>query len=216
MELKCSTKSRGRLDTAFKEAVGSRGMVRHLIPRIEVEIADLDPSIEVGDVEEAVRGLFNQESEIELTVSLTKRPYRGNRKAFILLEEAKALKLLKAAHIKIGWVSSRVPRKKALNRCYRCLGFGHIAADCRGPDRSRCCWRCGEEVHTVGSCTRQPRCYLCAAMEEKPLNDHIPGTISCAAFGEAAPNRKPQEGRNREEIWRSKCRKIDEEARRRG
>ena len=73
VEQKCSTKSRGRLDTAFNEAVGSRGTVRDLIPRIEVEIADLDRSIEVGDVEEAVRGFFNQESEIELTVSLTGR-----------------------------------------------------------------------------------------------------------------------------------------------
>ena len=88
MELKCSRKSRGGLDTAFKETVGSRGTVRHLIPRIEVEIFDLDPSIGAGDVEEAVRGFFEQESEIELTFSLTKRPYRGNRKVFVLLEEA--------------------------------------------------------------------------------------------------------------------------------
>ena len=150
MELKCPTKSRGRLDTAFKEAVGTSGTVRHLIPRIKVEIADLEPTIIAGDVAEAVRGFFEQETEIELTFSLAKRPYRGNRKAFDLLEEAKALKLLKAAHIKIGWVSCRVRRKKELNRCYRCLGFGHIAANCRGPDRSRCCWRCGEEGHTVG------------------------------------------------------------------
>ena len=191
VELKCSTKCRGRLDTAFKEAVGAKGTVRHLIPRIEVEITDLEPTIGTGDVEEAVRGFFEQEPEIELTVSLTKRPYRGNRKAFVLLEEGKALKLLKAAHIKIGWVSCRVRRKKKINRCYRCLGFGHIAVDCRGPDRSRCCWRCGEEGHTAGSCTRQPRCYLCTAMEEKPRNDHIPGTMRCAAFREAAPNRKP-------------------------
>ena len=139
VELKCSTKSRGRLDTAFKGAVGASGMVRHLIPRIEVEIADLEPTIGARDVGEAVRGFFEQESEIELTVSLSKRPYRGNRKAFVLLEEAKALKLLKAAHIKIGWVSCRVCRKKELNRCCRCLGFGHIVANCRGPDRSRCC-----------------------------------------------------------------------------
>ena len=58
----------------FKEAVGASGTVRHLIPRIEVEIADLEPTIGAGDVEEAVRGFFEQESEIELTVSLTKRP----------------------------------------------------------------------------------------------------------------------------------------------
>ena len=134
VELRCSTNSRGRLDTAFNEAVGARGTVRHLIPRIEVKIAELEPTIGAGDVEEAVRGFFEQESEIELTVSLTKRPYRGNSKAFVLLEEGKALKLLKAAHIKIGWVSCRVRRKKEINRCYRCLGFGHIAVDCRGPD----------------------------------------------------------------------------------
>ena len=75
VEMKCSTKSRGRLKTAFEEAVGASGTVRHLISRIEVEIADLEPTIGAGDVEEAVRGFFEQELEIELTVSLTKRPY---------------------------------------------------------------------------------------------------------------------------------------------
>ena len=58
VDLKCSKKDRGRLDTAFKEAIGASGVVRHLIPRIEVKIADLGPSIEAGDVEEAVRGFF--------------------------------------------------------------------------------------------------------------------------------------------------------------
>ena len=54
VKLKCSTKSRGRLDTAFKEAVGARGTVCHLIPRIEVEIADLNPTTKAEDVEDAV------------------------------------------------------------------------------------------------------------------------------------------------------------------
>ena len=88
---------------------------------------------------------FDQEPELELRVSLSKTPYRGNRKAYVLQEEARALKLLKGAHIKIGWVFCRVRRKKEVNRCFRCLGFGHIAVDCRGPDRSRCCWRCSEK-----------------------------------------------------------------------
>ena len=46
VELKCSTKSREKIDNAFKEVVGARGTVRHLIHRIEVEIADLEPTIE--------------------------------------------------------------------------------------------------------------------------------------------------------------------------
>ena len=95
VELKCPKNSRGRLDTAFKEAVA----VRHLIPRIEVEIADLEPTIGAEDVEDAFRNYFGQETELELRVSLSKTPFRGNRKAYVLLEEARALKLLKGAHM---------------------------------------------------------------------------------------------------------------------
>ena len=127
---------------------------------------------------------------MEFRVSLTKTPYRGNKKAYVLLEEARALKLLRAAHIKIGWVSCRVRRRKELNRCYRCLGFGYMAADCRGPDRIGCFWRCTEEGHITGSCTRQLRCYICTAREEKPRVDHVPGAMRCAAFRAAAPKRR--------------------------
>ena len=79
MELKCSTKNRERLDTVFREVVGARRTVRHLIPRIAVEIADLDPTIEAEDVQVAVRSYFDQGLELELRVSLSKTPYRGNR-----------------------------------------------------------------------------------------------------------------------------------------
>ena len=51
VELKYSKDGRGRLDTALKEVIGASGTVRHLIPRIEVEIADAEPSIEAEGVE---------------------------------------------------------------------------------------------------------------------------------------------------------------------
>ena len=54
--------------------------MRHLIPRIEVEISNLDPSIKAGEVKEAVQGFFEQYSEMEFRVSLTKTPYRWNKK----------------------------------------------------------------------------------------------------------------------------------------
>ena len=43
---------------SFKETIGVNETVRHLIPRIKVEIDDLEPSFEAEDVEEAVRGFF--------------------------------------------------------------------------------------------------------------------------------------------------------------
>ena len=67
-------------------------MVRSLIPRIAVEIADLEPSIEAEDVEKAVRGFFEQGPEMELRISLTKTPYRENRKAYVLSDGGKGHK----------------------------------------------------------------------------------------------------------------------------
>ena len=133
----------------------------------------------------------------ELKVYMTKRPFRGTRKAFVRLEEEKALILLKANHFKIRWVSCRGRRKTEINRCYRCLGFGHMAENCWGPDRSTSCLSCGEEEHIAGSCLRKPRCYLCTAREVKPWDDHIPGAMWCVAFREAAPKWKPWEAANK-------------------
>ena len=41
MGLKCSKEGKERLDTTFKEVIGDSGTLRQLIPRIEVEIADI-------------------------------------------------------------------------------------------------------------------------------------------------------------------------------
>ena len=46
VELKCSKEDRGRLDTALKEVIVASGTVRHLIPMVEVEIADIEPNID--------------------------------------------------------------------------------------------------------------------------------------------------------------------------
>ena len=82
VKLRCPKEGRERLNPAFREAIGVSGTVRHLIPRIEVDITDLDPKIEGEEGEEAVREFCQQGPEMELRVSLTKRPYRGIRKAY--------------------------------------------------------------------------------------------------------------------------------------
>ena len=60
----------------MKKVIGASGTVRHLIPRIEVKIVDIEPSIEAKDVEDTVRGLFDYYSVVKLKVSLTKRLQR--------------------------------------------------------------------------------------------------------------------------------------------
>ena len=72
-----------------------------------MEILDINPTVEAEDKAEAIWSCLREEPSSGVEVSLTKRPFRGMRKAFVRTEEARALKLLKATHIKIGWVSER-------------------------------------------------------------------------------------------------------------
>ena len=144
IEMKCTAENRGRLDSAFRDAVGESGLVRHLVPTVEVEILNVDPTLEKEEVAEAVRSYLREEPYSEVEISLTRTPFRGSRKsfrgtrkAFVRLEEARALTLLKATHIKNGWVSCRVGKKTEISRSYSCLGFGHMAANCQGPDTGR-------------------------------------------------------------------------------
>ena len=140
------------MDSAFHEAIGASGPVRHLVPMVEMEILEIDTTVNAEDIAEAVGSCLREEPSLGMEVSLTKRPFRDTRKAFVRMEEARALKLLKVAHIKIRWVSCRVRRKTKVKRCYQCLVFGHMAAECRGLDHSRSCWKCGEEGYTAGTC----------------------------------------------------------------
>ena len=105
--------------------------------------------------------------------TMTKRPFSGTSKAFIKLEEWRA------------------------SKCDRCLGFGHLAVQCDGTDRSKSCWRCGADGHTVTVCTGKLRCYLCAETKGNPRIDHLPRSTKCAVFREAAPKRKPWEAARR-------------------
>ena len=115
-EVKCAAKDRGRLNSAFRDVVGETKSVHHLVPMFEVEILDLDPTAESEEVAET--GALQEEPSSEVKVSMTKRPLRGTRKAFVRLEELPALILLKVTHIKIGWVSCRIHQKAECNRCF--------------------------------------------------------------------------------------------------
>ena len=98
-KLEYSKEDRGWPDSAIKEIIIGSRSVRHLISKIEVEIANIEPSTEAKDVEGTVSGFVDHGSEVKLKVPLTKRPFRGNSKAYVLLEETRVLKLLKVAHI---------------------------------------------------------------------------------------------------------------------
>ena len=110
VEVKCAAEDRGRLNSAFCDAVGESRSVRHRVPTIEVKI--MDPTVEEEEVAETVRSCLQEDPPLRVKVSLTRKPFRGTKKACFRLEEASAQTLLKANHIKIGWVR----RKTEINQ----------------------------------------------------------------------------------------------------
>ena len=82
--------------------------------------------------EEDVRGAITQAGAGgELAIRITDANNRAKRLAIITVQESEATKLLKHGKLKVGWVICRVPRRIPLVKCFRSLGYGHHARDCK-------------------------------------------------------------------------------------
>lgn len=55
-------------------------------------------------------------------------------------------KLRKERRVKIGWVCCKVVEKEE-ERCSMFWGVGHLAANCKGVDKCKRCFNCGEKGH---------------------------------------------------------------------
>ena len=95
VEIKWAAEDRGRLNSAFQGVVGDGGSIGHLIPRIELEIRNIDPTTEDVEVEEAISNFLGEEMAMKMKVSLTRRLCRETRKAYVTLEKAQAFRLSK-------------------------------------------------------------------------------------------------------------------------
>ena len=137
-----STQNKAEFSEAVKQAVGTdAAAIRGSVPKTSLEIRDMDACT----TEEDVRGVITQAGAGgELAIRITDANNKGQRLAIVTVQESKATKLLKAGKLKVGWVICRVHRRIPLVRCFRCLGYGHHARDCKGIDRSNTCYKCGQ------------------------------------------------------------------------
>lgn len=176
----------------LKEALGNKGAVRELDPKSSVEVRDLDGLSTEKDVVEAIKKAVPDVSEeaAGLKVWLTKPNRSQQRMAVVELREKLANKLLSLQHLRVGWVNCRLRRRVVVPRCFRCLGYGHSSRNCRGPDRSKNCLRCGDEGHKRKDCAKTC-CFLC---KERGLGGnalgHIPGSGKCSDFKAALEQTK--------------------------
>lgn len=174
--------------SAFKELVekslGSEANVRALSQETVVECRDLDEITTVDELRDALNEQGNL-GNVPMTIRMRKA-YGGTQTAAIRLAMAAANKLLELGRVKVGWSVCSLkatPRvTKQMERCFKCMGFGHQARNCEGPDRSDLCRKCGEKGHFARDCTKQPRCMLC---RKEDGNDHMTGGFKCREYQKA-------------------------------
>ena len=142
--------------------------------------------------EEDVRGVIIQARVGgELAIRIIDANNRGERLAIVSVQESEATKLLKVRKLKVGWIICRVRCRIPLVRCFRCLGYGHHARDCKGIDRSNTCYKCGQTGYVAAACDNEPHCALRSEMKVKtPEQMYILGTTKSRASKLALENRK--------------------------
>ncbi|KAK9687557.1 hypothetical protein QE152_g36182 [Popillia japonica] len=98
-----------------------------------------------------------------MVVKSLRPSWNGNQVATVQMERRSANLLIKDGKIKIGWINCRVRERVVVMRCYKCLEFGHLTKECKGPDRSNLCINCHQPGHKIKDCKATHFCPACQA-----------------------------------------------------
>lgn len=97
----------------------------------------------MDEVTEAIITAAGHHTE-EVSVVSLRKVYGGTQVAVALVPQTVSGDLIERGRIKIGMVYCRIRKCVRRIRCYRCLGYGHEAKNCKGTDRRNCCTKCGQ------------------------------------------------------------------------
>ena len=73
----------------------------------------------------------------------------------------------------------KVEKRIEMRRCFKCWAYEHKAAECKGPDRTKTCNKCGKEGHRYKDCDKEEACPVCN------MSGHRAGTGKCRDFRRA-------------------------------
>lgn len=172
------------LQTSIEEVLKDVAIVKVRTHMITVQckglVAEINTKEELLDaLEEQAKIRRPQDSAIRSM----RNTYGGTQTAYIMLPAEDAKKVLALNQIRVGWVRCRVSESISPTRCFRCWGYGHIAASCKETDRTGLCRRCGESGHVAASCDERERCALCKGA-------HAAGSTKCPRYQEARIKRR--------------------------
>lgn len=127
---------------------------------ITLQITNIDADVDEAQLKTEI-AQCNKNIGGDIRIISLREMRNGNQMATIKINKKEGEKLEKRGRIKIGWSFCKIWKKVRINRCFRCLEYGHRTVDCRGEDRSETCINCGQSGHKAKMCSNHPRCTTC-------------------------------------------------------
>lgn len=113
----------------------------------KIHIRGMDSTAEKGEVKEAIEEMVGTVEDGTYTIGEL-RPYgRNNQATTVTMEMSKASFLIRKKSIRIGLVNCQIEQHIEVKKCFKCWSYDHIEKECKGPDRSALCHKCGGEGH---------------------------------------------------------------------
>lgn len=172
LKIQTNTDGRDKFQEALQNAIGDAGSVRTMTSKAQLEILDLDCVATPAEVTQRLREETGRNADFGVHIF---GPNRAEQYMAVCdLESHEAERLLQRGRIKIGWMLCRVRERLTVTKCHKCLGYGHIRADCTGKDRTKSCRKCGDTGHYATNCNNGLACPLCAEAKHEDVA-HLAG-----------------------------------------
>ena len=121
----------GEVSGAIRQAVGNQMLVRPMVPTVPIELRDLEETTTEEEIREAFITALVEATPDQVEVKALRAGPRGTKVVLVVVPIAIATaKVLKPGKVGVGWVNATAREKKLVIRCFKCLEFGNVAAEC--------------------------------------------------------------------------------------
>jgi hypothetical protein len=162
-----SNASTVKMKTMIQDKFGDKyevNLPNVLKPRVKIfRIDGVDEHDIVNELKERNEWLVEGQIEVKKIIKRKDAKY-DDFDAVIEVDNDCFDKLMESGRVNLGWRSCRVVHHVHITRCFKCCGFGHIAANC---SNKLACSKCGDE-HKVENCKSEAmKCVNCHMLNEK-------------------------------------------------